>query len=348
MRNKTTLVFLFFSVIALAQTEFFKTQLLFPKDKLSNFYSSISVDSNQVYFNANDYNVYAHDKKNGNLNWSHYTGSKSNNAPKIYRNNVFVGGEDRFTQLNSKTGELVRDILLAGLSTQSIIKDTIMYCAAISPQIGGAIIAYDLKNNRTVWQKYIGHGITHQPYFFKNKIVAHFEENHWFELDYHGNALDKDTLCYYKNKMPPFEESFCNIRYDLLNQCNKDLMLKKVSIQNAKYFYTNEMTAVLKDDKIKIINNKNVVSNTIDIRKILKLCKPTINDYSEILKVEESTIWVFYDNALVVYDFKLNKTIKSYDLSFWNAHQVVLDGNNLWLISKTSGELIGLKLNKDI
>jgi hypothetical protein len=345
MRNKITLFLFLCSAVAMAQTEFFRSKLLFSEDHLSNFYSSISVDSTQVYFNANDYNVYAHDKKTGVLNWSYASGSKSNNAPKSHRNNVFVGAsEGKYEQLNAKTGELIRMIKLDELSTQPYIRDTIMYCAAVSAQIGGAILAYDLKHNGILWQKHIGHGVSLQPYFFKDKIVANFEENFWFELDYHGNLLDKDSLCYSKNIDPPFEENYCNVHYDLVNQYNKDIVVKNVSIQNTKYYYTNEMTVALENDKIKIINDKNIVAKEIEIRKIVKLPGTKINDYREILKVDDSIVWFFYENMLVVYDFNKNKTVKTYNLSPWTPHQVLLDGNNLWLISKNDGELVGLRL----
>jgi hypothetical protein len=345
MRIKAPLCFFLFTTIALAQTEFFNSKLLFSEDHLADFYSSISVDSTQVYFNANDKNIYAHDKKTGKLNWLYYSGSKSNNAPKPHKNNVFFEtGVGTWEQLNAKTGELVRIIRVDGVSTQPFIKDTIMYCAAVLPKFGGAIVAYDLKHKSRVWQKYIGQGTALQPYFFKDKIVAKFEENLWFELDYNGNILDKDTLCYSKNYDPIIEENYCNIHYDLLNQYNKDVAVKNVSIQNTKYYYTNDMTAVLENDKIKIINKENKIAKEIEIGKIFKLSPTAINEYREILKVEDGIIWFFYENSLMVYDFKKNKTIKTYDLSSWKPHQILLDECSLWLISKNNGELVGLKL----
>jgi hypothetical protein len=346
MRIKALLCFFLFSTIALAQTEFFRSKLLLSEDHLTDFSSSICIDSTQVYFNANDKNIYAHDKKTGNLNWSYYSGAKSNNAPISHRNNIFFEtGVGTNEQLNAKTGELVRIVRVDGLTTQSFIKDTIMYCAAVSPQIGGAILAYDLKHSARVWQKYIGQGASVQPYFFKDKIVANFDENYWFELDYNGNLLDKDTLCYSKHVDPPLEETYCNIHYDIVNQYNKDVAVKNVSIGNAKYYYASHMTVVLENDKIKIIDPKNKIVKEIYIDKIFKLPATTINDYREILKVEGSTIWFFFENTLVAYDIGKNKTIKTYNLNAWKPHQVLLDGTNLWLISKDNGELVGVKLN---
>lgn len=349
MRNKTPLILFFFSAFALAQTTFFNSKLLLSQDHLTDFSSSITVDSTQVYFNANDSNIYAHDKKTGILNWSYDSGSKSNNPPISHHNNLFfVSGSGKWEQVNTKTGNLVRKLKIKDLSTKLFIKDTIMYCAAVVPITGGAILAYDLKHNEVVFQKYIGDGISRQPFFFKNKIVANFDEKFWFELDYTGNVLDKDTLCYSKNFDPIIDENYCSIHYDLLNQCNKDLAIKNIAIQNTKYYYANDMAVVLEENELKIINDKNIVSMKIDIRKILKLPGTKVNDYREILKVDESTISFFYENTLVVYDYKKDRILKTYNLSSWNAHQVVLDENILWLISKNNGELIGLKLNKEV
>jgi hypothetical protein len=349
MRNKTAFFLFLFSAVAVAQTKFYSSKLLLAKSNLSKFYSSISVDSTHVYFCANDYSVYAHDKKTGIVKWSYYSGNKSNDAPKSNQRNVFVetsGG--KCEQLNAKTGKLVQTLSLEELSTQPFIKDTIMYCAAVSPQIGGAIVAYDLKNNNVVWQKYIGHGASLQPFFFKEKIVANFEENYWFELDYNGNLLDKDSGCYSKNNEPPFEENYCNVHYDLLNQYNKGVAVKSVSMENMKYYYANEITVVLEEDKIRIIDDKNEIVKEIEISKIFKLPENKTSDYREILKVEGNTIWFFYENTLVAYDFKINKTIKTYNLSAWRPHQVLLDGTKVWLISRNTGELVGLELNKEL
>lgn len=335
-----------FSFNSWSQTEFFHSKINLAQSKLDDFYSSINVDSTQVYFNANDYKVYAYDKKTGILNWTYVSYFKSNNAPKFNQNNLFVGiNDDKWVQLNTKTGDTIQTLKINGLETQPFFRNDIMYCAAISPEIGGVILAYDIKKNEIVWQKYIGHGVSYQPYFLKNKIVVNYENQFWFELDYNGNAIDKSENCYSKNSEPPFVERFCNIHYDVLNQFNKDVAVKNVPIEETKYHYAKNATVILKGNKLKIINEKNKAKKEIVIDKIITLLETDVNDYSAILKVEENTVWFMYENILGVYDFKKNKTIKAYDLSKWNPHKVVLDGNNLWLISRNDGELVGLKLN---
>ena len=345
-------IILFFMVCLMSynasfsQTEFFNSKILIPENQLGDFYSSIGIDSTQVYFNANDYKVYAYDKKTGNLNWKYNSYYKSNSSPKFHQSNLLVGiNEDKWVLLNAKTGDTIQTLKIEDLTTQPFFKGDIMYCAGISPAIGGAILAYDLKKNEIVWQKYIGHGVSYQPYFLKDKIVANYENQFWFELDYNGNALDKDTICYSKNNEPPFEEHFCNIHYDVLNQFHKDITVKNVTIEETKYHYAQNATVILKENKLKIVNEKNKVKKEIVIDKIITLLETGENEYREILKVEENTVWFVYENILGVYDFKKNKTIKAYDLSSWNPHQVVLNENKVWLISKNDGELVGLQLN---
>lgn len=329
-----------------AQNEFFNSKLLIKDNQANYFYSSLSVDSTQIYFNAINFNVYAFNKKTGALNWLHYSGHISNHSPIPYQNKLLIKSSDeKLVLLNTKTGDTIQTLKINGLETQPFFRNDIMYCAAISPEIGGVILAYDIKKNEIVWQKYIGHGVSYQPYFLKNKIVVNYENQFWFELDYNGNAIDKSENCYSKNSEPPFVERFCNIHYDVLNQFNKDVAVKNVTIEETKYHYAKNATVILKGNKLKIINEKNKVKKEIVIDKILTLLETGVNDYTEILKVEENTVWFIYENILGVYDFQKNKTIKAYDLSSWNPHQVVLDGNKLWLISRNDGELVGLDLN---
>ena len=54
----------------------------------------------------------------------------------------------------------------------------------------------------------------------------------------------------------------------------------------------------------------------------------------------------FYLDTIVLYDFKNNKTLKTFDCTQWNVHQAILENNNLWLISRKDGQLVGLELEK--
>src|SRR3970040_1795946 len=130
------LIVLFISTKVAAQAEFFHSKINFSEDQLDNFYSSISIDSAQVYFNANDYYVHAYDKKTGVLNWSYYAANKSNNAPKSHQNFVFVEKhiseyENKCVQLNSITGDTIQTLLIESINTKPIFVENIMYCTGI-------------------------------------------------------------------------------------------------------------------------------------------------------------------------------------------------------------------------
>ena len=140
--------FIFWSVLFyfnnfFAQTEFFYSKINFSENQLDKFYSSFSIDSTQVYFNANDYYVYAFDKKSGKLNWSYYSGNKSNTSPKLNQNSIFIGKNineynNKCVQLNSKTGDTIQTLKIEALNTQPLFSGELMFCTAISPGIGGA------------------------------------------------------------------------------------------------------------------------------------------------------------------------------------------------------------------
>ena len=339
---------------AFSQSEFFRSKISFSESKLSEFYSAISIDSNQIYFNANDYYLHALDKKSGEIKWSHYLANKSNNKPILYKETLLVGKHlseytDRCIQLNSKTGDLIKTLKIDKFETNPIIKGNIVFGTAINPEIGGAILAYDLDQNNIIWQQFVAHGVSNQPYFCKNKIVANAENNNWFEIDYNGNL--KDTLC--KNKASIFVENIkCVKKYTLLTHDEKELddsFLNKTLKKTKNIIQKNndQTTILLAGDKILIIGNNKKIKQKVDLTKINLPIDTENNEYKEILKIEEHTIWFFYENLLIAYDFKTKRTSKIYDLTQWNVHQIELEPDNskVWLISKNDGQLYGLNLD---
>ena len=345
MKHIYTILCFFYGFISIAQTEFFKSKVPISEYYLSNFYSSFKLDSNQVYFNANDYKLYALDKKTGLINWSYNAESKSNYTPKSFKNNVLVSVPDgRWVQLNAKTGDTIQTLKISELITEPFFKGDTMYCAAISSEIGGAILAYDLKKNAIIWKKYLGHGVSYQPYFFKDKIAANFENEYWYETDYNGNPINKDS-CYYKKEAPPFEERFCSINYDILNKSYNDILIKNITIEETQYYYTNNTVASIKKNELKIVDKNNGTETDIIIDTTIPLLKTNLGNYKEILKVEQNSIWFIYKKTLINYDYVKNITLKIVDLAKWKPHQAVLENDNLWLISKNDGQLYGLKIN---
>lgn len=347
MRNLFLIYLVIQNVLAHSQTEFFNSKINFSNKELNNFYSSFNIDSTQVYFNANDYTIYTYDKKSGALNWSYYSGNKSNVTPKLNQSSVFVEKhlseyENRCMQLNTKTGDTLQLLKIEALNTQPVFSGDIMFCSAISPGIGGAILAYDLKKNNIVWQNFIAHGVSVQPYYFKNKIIANAEGDNWFELDYNGVLLD--TNC--KKKANLYVENIkCVRNFKYLTHNQKEIStINFEDYESLKIKYTKNKTFIIGENKILIINNQNKIEKEINLEETLSDTENKTGFYTEILKADTSTVWFIYLSTLVVYDFENNKTIQTFDLNKWHPHQAILDENNLWLISKDDGELIGLNL----
>ena len=341
---------LLFSNVIMAQSEFFNSKINFSDKQLNNFHSSFSIDSSQVYFNANDYYLYVYDKKSGVLNWSYQTANKSNSTPKLNQNSVFIGDhiseyDDKCLQLNIKTGDTIQHLKIEALNTQPFFKGDLLFCTAISPGIGGAVLAYNLKTNSIVWQKFIAHGVSAQPYYLKDKIIANAEADNWFEVNYIGQLLD--TTC--KQKTNLFVEDIkCVRNFKHLTHNQKELSNSYFNeSENLIIKYTKDKTIVLGENKMLIINSNNKIEIEIKLQEILKFTENQVSNYKEILKAEENTVWFFSYNILTVYDFENNKTLQTFDFNQWNPHQTVLDGNNLWLISRNDGELLGLELNDD-
>ncbi|MFZ1453284.1 MAG: hypothetical protein WAT20_11310, partial [Ferruginibacter sp.] len=70
-------IFMLIVTSAFAQKEFFRSQQVFTKEQLNNFYSSATIHNDLVIFNANDYQLYAYNKKDGSLQWSVKTNYKT-------------------------------------------------------------------------------------------------------------------------------------------------------------------------------------------------------------------------------------------------------------------------------
>ncbi len=352
MTKFLTFILLVFSVTTWSQTEFFNSKITFSESQLNKFYSSCSIDSSQVYFNANDYYVHTYDKKTGALNWSYYLANKTNNAPIPYQNNLIVSkysseDGDKCVQLNSKTGDTIQTLVIQSINTKPIFKENVMYCTGIDGGIGGAVIAYDLKKNNIIWGKFIAHGVDRQPYYLKNKIIANAEEDNWFELDYNGKIID--TTCEYKANLF-VEDIKCVQNYVHRTHDNKGISQAFLleyfgDYENLKVDSNNNYTFLLGYSKLMIVKDNLEIGIEINVDEIVTLPEKAINGYREILKIDDNTIWFFYKNLVVVYDYINYKTLKIMDVSPWRPHQVVLEDTQLWLISKKDGQLVGLELD---
>lgn len=343
---------LIYSTTTIAQTEFFHSKISFSESNLEKFYSSFSVDSSQVYINANDYYVHAYDKQTGILNWSYYLANKTNNAPIPYQNNLIVNkysieNGDKCIQLNSKTGDTIQTLVIQSINSKPIFKENIMYCTGIDGGIGGAVLAYDLKKNNIIWGKFIAHGVDKQPYYLKDKIIANAEEDNWFELDYNGKMVDR--ACEYKTNLF-VEDIKCVQNYIHRTHDNKGISQSFLvesfgDYENLKVSSNTNYTFLLGDSKLMILKDNLEIDKEIKVEEMVTLPEKAINGYREFLKIDDNKLFFFYKNLVVVYDYRNYKPIKTIDLSPWRPHQVVLEDTQLWLISKNDGQLVGLKID---
>ena len=349
---KLVFICLLYSFPIIAQTEFFNSKIKFSESQLDKFYSSFSMDSSQVYFNANDYYVHCYDKKTGVLNWSYRLESKTNTAPIAYRNNLIVSKYsseygDKCLQLNTKTGDTIQTLVIQSINTKPIFKENVMYCTGIDGGIGGAVIAYDLKKNNIIWEKFIAHGVDRQPYFLKDKIIANAEEDNWFELDYNGKMVD--TTCEYKTNLF-VEDIKCVQNYIHRTHDNKGISQAFLleyfeDYENLKVSSNNNYTFLLSDSKLMLLKDNLEIGKEINMDEIVTLPEKAINGYREILKIDDTAIWFFLKNLIVVYDYINYKLINTIDVSSWRPHQVVVEDTQVWLISKNDGQLVSLELD---
>jgi hypothetical protein len=158
-----------------------------------------------------------------------------------------------------------------------------------------------------------------------------------------------DTTCEYKTNL--FVEdikcvrNFVHLTHDYKGISQAFLQEYFEDYENLKVSSNTNYTFLLSDSKLIILKDKLEIDKEINIDEIVTLPEKAINGYREILKIDDTTIWFFYKNLIVVYDYINYKLINTIDVSSWRPHQVVLEDTQLWLISKNDGQLIGLKFD---
>lgn len=339
-----------------AQTVVFKSDIPISNYQSDNITSSFTIDESQLYFNGSNYTLYVFDKNNTNLKFEKPLRYKSNNPPYIFNDKILVGayvGDSRKTLLLNKTTGLTEQTLnLSPSITIPFQNNNILYGTFIGYD-GGEISAYDLKNNKVLWSKFISHGVNIQPLYRNNYITLSIGDDNWTNVNYDGTV--KDTLCDDKIYLDT-EEAFCVRNYNYLTHDNfeltRDILENKFKFNlgfdgsQVKYKTNKLNTALLNDRMLILFKDRKKLKTKLDLQESITLPDEGENDYLEILELKENAVWFFYENVVVHYDFNQNKTIKTYDVSKWNPHQLKLDKNNLWLISKNDGQLYGLQLEE--
>jgi hypothetical protein len=337
--------------ITYGQEQFFKSNLNLTEHHMKDFYSSVAIEGNSVAFVANDWTLYIYDKATMKPQWSRYLGRKINIPPFVTSKHVITTGSENVVIFNLSNGEPMDTIPIDWFETKPVIREGILYCTGI--QDGGRVFAYDMAARKIAWSKFIAHGYSVKPEYLADRIVANAEGNYWVALSYDGKLLD----C--KNKPQPEEvdeipeedlwaepDASCREEFELMTHDGVKIRKEKLSKLMPKgsdyvgqVLRTPDYTLAMdvEGTHILVLGNKGKKAALIDLVRITTASSQDSN--SEILKAEGNNAWVLYNQSVIVYDFIKKTVIDTTDLSAWDPHQVVVDGQHLWLISKKDGQL---------
>ena len=339
---------LFFTTAGYSQKEFFRSQQVFTEEQMSNFYSSVTIHDGLVIFNANDYHLYAYNKKDGSLKWSVETNYKST-IPVFVQDSIVYAGISKkevhqAAQFNLADGKLIKVLPFGPLATKPFIKNEMLYGTAIYNY--GCILAYDLKKDTVAWSRFIAHGFSRQPYYFENKIMANAEANNWVALSYDGALLD--TTCAVKAALfvedIPCVKKFTALTHDGLEIKGKlsDDIFGTDFFDLPEIITTDNFTVVLHGDKLSIISKKLKIKQQVEVSSLVDDLADNYN--TKLLKADDEHIWLLYSAHLLQYNYKTKKIARSTDLTAWQPNSVLLDDENIWLISGKDGLLYGISL----
>jgi PQQ-like domain len=347
-RFLTSIILLLFAASAFSQKEFFRSQQVFTAGQMSNFYSSVTIHNNLVIFNANDYHLYAYNKKDGSLKWSVETNYKST-IPVFVQDNIIYAGISKkeihqAAQFDLNNGNLIKALPFGPLATKPLVKNGMLYGTAIYNF--GCILAYDLKKDTVAWSRFIAHGFSRQPYYFENKIMANAEANNWVALSYDGVLLD--TTCAVKAALfvedIPCVKTFTALTHDGLEIKGKlsEAIFGTDFFDLPEILTTDNFTVILNGDKLNLISKKLKIKQQVEVSSLVEDIADNYN--TKLLKADDEHIWLLYSDHLLQYNHKTKKMLRLTDLTAWQPNSVLLEDENIWLISGKDGLLYGLSL----
>src|SRR3990170_2771190 len=308
------IILLFVSTAGFSQKEFFRSQQVFTKEQLGDFYSSITIQDGLVLFNANDYYLYAYNKNDGSLKWSVETGYKTT-IPVFVQDNIVYAGLSKkeiqqAAQFDLRNGKLIKTLPFGPLATKPFIKNGMLYGTAIYNY--GCIIAYDQKKDTVSWSRFLAHGYSRPPYYQQNKIMANAEADNWVELDYDGVLLD--TTCAVK---PDFfvEAIPCVKKFTALSHDGLEIKAKlsadifgKDFIDQPDIITTKNFTFVLYNDKLSILSGRLKKKQQVQVSSLV--VELVENDNTKLVKADNENVWILYSDHLLQYNHKTKKLVR--------------------------------------
>lgn len=333
-----------------SQTEIYRSNFAFDGFKPGGLSGSIIIAGDNVLFNAPNQKMYSIDKKEGKINWEIDAVTNSKTVPYPYNNTFFYeeyhNGVTRVVQFNSNTGGKIKDLPFTSLNTKPFFLNNIMYSTALAD--GGLLVAYNMDENKIVWQKNIGFGADVQPVYLKDKIIVNAEDDNWFEIGYDGNFLKtKSKKHIYLDTTQIFIKNYKFLTHDS-KEITRDF-LKKNKLSNADYqTKTNDThTFVLSENQLLILGNNRKKVLQLHLEKEFPTDDFSTDTYRSILALQPESVWFCYQNFLIQYDFINKKRLRKVDLTKWNPQQILLENRTMWLISGNNGQLYGFDFEPD-
>lgn len=345
-----TYCFLLIGINVLAQTEIYKTDFVFNDFQSKEIFGSLLVSGNKILFSASNYKIYAINKDQLKTIWETSTGRKSNSAPDVYKETFFSSnykdGKTAMSQYDLNTGEIIKKLPFESTNSKPHFENNMMYATVLYD--GGKLVAYNLNENKIIWQKNIGFGADVEPVYLKDKMIAKTENNNWFEIDYNGNFLKT------KSKSHTYIDS-AKIdvkKYQFLTHDGKEIpreFLKKNKISDSEYQIkkSDKHTFLLSENQLLILGDNRKKILQLDMEVEFPTDNFAYDSYSTVIKTQPESVWFCYQNYLLHYNFKNKKLLRKVDLTKWNPYQIILENRTIWLISKNDGQLYGLDFEAD-
>jgi hypothetical protein len=337
-------ILLFACLGATAQKQFFKSEQKFSEKELQGFYSSINIQDSVVLFIANDYAIYAYDKNTRQQKWRHYMSYKTNTPAHVAAGYVWTNkGEYEALRISldgTDPKSLPFSIYSSPYTRNGLLFFTGLYEA-------GNVLAYDVKADTVRWYRFIAHGCEVLPYYLDDRIIANTEGDSWVELDYNGNFLEKN--CDTEEDGYPGEK--CRKEFMIRTHDNKYLTEEAAgkmgitSYSDKDVFTTNDRTIILEGENLFVIGNKLKKKTAVVMYELSDEIEPDDYGYSKILKADNKSIWLLYNEKLLILDADGKKISRLVDLKEWRPHRAVADGNAIWLINRNDGLLYGITVD---
>jgi hypothetical protein len=109
-------------------------------------------------------------------------------------------------------------------------------------------------------------------------------------------------------------------------------------------FTTNDRTIILAGEKLFVLGNKLKKKSAVAMYELSDQIEADDYGYSKIFKADNKSIWLLYNEKLLILDADGKKLLRLVDLKAWHPHRAVLDGTAIWLISRNDGLLYGIDI----